>query len=113
MLRMYLLQPLSCYMRINLRGRNIGMPQQQLHHAQIRAVIDEVGGKRVSQGVRRNWFVHAGFDCVALDHVPEHLPRQLFGADFAIAMHEYTQRLMFVVLEDQRFDDVMFIDAER
>ena len=40
-------QPLPGYMRINLRRRNIRMTQQQLHHAQIRAVIQQVRGKSV------------------------------------------------------------------
>ena len=72
---MNLFQAFPRHMRINLRGRNIGVPQQQLHHTQIRTVIDQVGGEGVSQRMRRDWFFHVRLDRVALDHVPEHLPR--------------------------------------
>ena len=80
MLRMNLFQPLSRYVRVNLRRRNIGVPEQQLHNAQIRAVIDQVRGECVSQRVWRDRFVHARLDRVALDHVPEHLARHSAAA---------------------------------
>ena len=51
MCRMQLFQPLPRHMRINLRSRNICMAQQHLHHAQIRAVIEQVGSEGVAQGV--------------------------------------------------------------
>ena len=38
-------------MRVDLRGRNIGMPQDLLQHAQVRAAREHVGGKGVAQGV--------------------------------------------------------------
>ena len=49
MLRMNFLQPFARHMRVNLCGGDIRMAEQQLHHAQVRAVIDEMGGKRVPQ----------------------------------------------------------------
>src|SRR5947209_10760993 len=39
-------------MRINLRRRNIGMAEQLLDDAQIRAVLQQVAGKGVAQNVR-------------------------------------------------------------
>jgi len=48
-------------MRINLGGRQIAVPQQHLHHAQIRAVIQQMRGKGVSQSMGRQLFFDAGF----------------------------------------------------
>jgi len=47
-----LFQTLARHMSINLRGGNISMTQQQLHHAQIRAVIKHMRGKRMPQSMR-------------------------------------------------------------
>ncbi len=57
MLRMQLLQPFACDMRVNLCGRNIGMAEQQLHYAQISSVIKQMGGEGMAQGVWRQWLV--------------------------------------------------------
>ena len=46
------LQPLVEDVRVDLRRRDIGMPQQFLHHAQIRAVLQEMAGEGVSQYMR-------------------------------------------------------------
>jgi len=48
MLRVYALEPLACHVRVNLRGGNVCMSQQQLHDAQVSAMIDQVGGERVT-----------------------------------------------------------------
>ena len=50
-LRMQRLEPLPRHVGVDGGGRNIGMPQQQLHHAQIRPVVEQVGGKGVAQCV--------------------------------------------------------------
>src|SRR3954469_20669692 len=52
MLRVQLLQALARYMRIDLRRRDVGVPQEQLDHAQVGAVIDEVRGECMAQAVR-------------------------------------------------------------
>ena len=70
-----LLHALSGDVSINLRGGNIRMAQQQLHDAQIGAVVDEVGREGVAQRVRRERFVNAGDDCITFDRVPKRLPR--------------------------------------
>ena len=46
------LQPLFQHMGIDLRGGNIGVAEQRLHHAQIGAVVQEVAGEGVAQHVR-------------------------------------------------------------
>jgi hypothetical protein len=45
-------QALFQNMRVNLRGRNIGVAEQRLHHAQIGAVVEKVAGESVAQHVR-------------------------------------------------------------
>ena len=63
------------------------MAQQQLHGAQIRAVVDQVRGKGVAQRVGRQGLVDAGDQRVAFHVLPEHLPRhraagaRAFGGD--------------------------------
>ena len=39
-------------MGINLRSRNIGVTEQRLHHAQVRAVVQEMTGEGMAQHVR-------------------------------------------------------------
>jgi hypothetical protein len=34
---------------INLRGRDVGVAEQQLHRAQVGAALDQVGGKGMAQ----------------------------------------------------------------
>ena len=52
MLGVKLLQSLQRHMGVDLRGGDVRMAEQQLHHAQISAVVDEVGGKGVPQRMR-------------------------------------------------------------
>ena len=46
------LEPFVEDMGVNLGGRNVGMPQQCLHHAQVGAILQEMAGKGMSQHVR-------------------------------------------------------------
>ena len=73
------LQPLPRHMRINLRSRNIRMPQQHLHHAQVRTVVEQMRRKCMPQSVRRQRLGEAAVPRVLLDEIPEHLPRHAFG----------------------------------
>jgi hypothetical protein len=41
-------------MRVDLRGGNVGVPEQLLNHAQIRPAFQQVAGKGMAQRVRRN-----------------------------------------------------------
>ena len=52
MLPVQLLQPLARHMRVDRGGGDIDMPLEQLHHPQIRAVIEQMRGKSVTQGMR-------------------------------------------------------------
>ena len=39
---------------VHLRGRHRGVPEKLLHHPDVRAPVQEVGGERMPQGVRRH-----------------------------------------------------------
>ena len=45
---------------INLRGRDIGVPEQFLHRAQIAGRLQHMGGESVAQHVRMNVLAEAG-----------------------------------------------------
>jgi hypothetical protein len=47
-----LFQALARDVRVDLRRRDVGMSEKQLHHPQVGAVIDEMRRERVAQGVR-------------------------------------------------------------
>lgn len=53
MLRVNVLEAFAGDMRINLRGRNVAVSKEHLHHAKVRAVVQQMRGERVSQRVRR------------------------------------------------------------
>ena len=48
-----LLEPFPRDMRVNLRRGNIGVPQEELHHAQIGTVIEKMRGKGMAKGMWR------------------------------------------------------------
>ena len=52
-LRVQLLQPLARDVRVDRRRRDVGVTEQQLHDAQVGAVVEQVRGERVPQHVRR------------------------------------------------------------
>ena len=52
MLCIHALQPVERYMRINLRGRNVGMAEDRLHRAQIGAILDHMSRTGMAQHVR-------------------------------------------------------------
>ena len=91
MVGMQLFQTGTCNMRINLRRRQITVTQQHLHYPQIGTMVEQVGGKGVPQGMRRQIAFYTGLCRVALDNVPKRLPRhavtpagrkQVFGMTF-------------------------------
>src|SRR5262249_26784489 len=55
--------------------REIAMTEQHLYDTQIRAMVQQMRGKSVPQGMRRKFLRNAGLTCVALDNVPESLTR--------------------------------------
>src|SRR5271166_1998666 len=46
-------EPVEREMRVHLGGRDVGMPEDRLHRAQVRAVFDHVSGAGMPQHVRR------------------------------------------------------------
>jgi hypothetical protein len=46
------LKPIQSQVRVNLRRRNIGVPEDSLHGPQIRTVLHHVSGATVTQHVR-------------------------------------------------------------
>src|SRR6476646_8972992 len=53
-LLMHLPEVLPIDMGVNLRGRDIGVAEHLLNRAQVRAALEQVGGERVTEGVRRH-----------------------------------------------------------
>jgi hypothetical protein len=69
---MQLLQPFAGDVGVDLRRRNVGVAEQQLHDAQVGAVVEQVRGEGVAQHVRREpRRIDAGARGVALDQLPE------------------------------------------
>ena len=60
-------------MRIDLCGRQIAVPQQHLHNAQISAVIEQMGREGVPQRMRRHLAGDLSHFRITLDDVPERL----------------------------------------
>ena len=50
----HLAQPLHRHERVDLRRGDRGVPQQLLHHPDVGTAVEQVGGERVPQGVRRH-----------------------------------------------------------
>ncbi|MNT94183.1 hypothetical protein D3C72_2358180 [compost metagenome] len=51
------------------------MAEQQLHHAQVGAMVEQVGGEGVTQSMRTQWR-QLRLPRVACDQHPRHLPCQ-------------------------------------
>jgi len=73
MLGMQLFHALARHVRVDLRGRQVAVPEQHLHHTQVRAVIEQVGREGVAQCVGREIMADTRLAGVAFDDVPESL----------------------------------------
>ena len=62
------------HMRIDLSGGDTGMAQHRLHRPQIRPVIQEMGGKRMTQHMGGNRLGDSGSDRAPLENLPKTLP---------------------------------------
>ena len=74
-------QALFQYMRIDFRGRNVGMPQQLLDRTQIGAAVKQVTGEGVAQDVRADTFgINSCFLAQLLEILRKSLSREVpFG----------------------------------
>src|SRR5580704_13070997 len=79
-LRMQFLQTLAGDVSVDLSRRQVAVPEKHLHHAQIRAVVQQMGRKGMPQGMRRELFLDAGLFGIPLDDVPERLARHAVAA---------------------------------
>ena len=73
MLRVQIFQALARDVRVDLSGRQITVPEEHLHDAQIRSVVQQVGRKRMAQRVGREAPSPRPPSGVTLDDVPERL----------------------------------------
>ena len=65
-------------MRVDLRRRDVGMAEHGLDRTQVSAVFQQVRGKRMPQGMRRDVAVDPRLPGAALDNLPETLACQPF-----------------------------------
>ena len=77
-------------MRINLRGRNVGMAEDGLHGAQVGAVLHHVGRAGVAQHMR------TGVASRGQARFPDQLPDTLAGQAPASWTHEQERRISFL-----------------
>src|SRR4051812_22467316 len=68
-----LTQPAPCHVRVNLRGVDLRVTEHLLDHAQVRAVLQKMRGKAMTQHVRRNIPLNAR----AIQPPPQILPHDL------------------------------------
>ena len=70
------LQPLARDMCVDLRRRDVGMTEQQLHDAQVGAMIQKMRRECMTQRMRRQRFgSNARDDRIAFQRVPQRLSR--------------------------------------
>ena len=74
-----LLQAFARNVGIYLSGRDIGMPEQHLHHAQIGAMIEQVCRKGVAQDMGRQRCAYVGLERVLFNNEPEGLASHARG----------------------------------
>ena len=81
-----LLQPLLQNVRIDLRGRNITVPEHKLDRAQISSPFEKMRGKRVPDHMRRQGSRKACLTPVAGQDLPKPYARQ--GLPLAVEKQE-------------------------
>ena len=70
---MDLFEPLPGHMGVDLGGGQVAMAQQHLHHPQVRPVVEQMGGKGVTQGMGGQGLANPSLQGIALDEQPEGL----------------------------------------
>src|SRR4029077_15614778 len=71
----HLLQPSPRDVRVDLRRRDVGVPEHHLYGAQIGTVFQQMRGEGVPEHVRRDAAGEAGLASVLRDLHPQRLPR--------------------------------------
>src|SRR6266852_3154674 len=89
MLLIDVLQSVQRQMRIDLRGRNIGVTQDRLHRSQVGAVFHHVRGTAMTQHVR------AGVASAARGGRADHLPDALAAQSSPASAEEKKRRSPF------------------
>src|ERR1700687_139629 len=79
-----LLQPFLDDVGVNLGGRNVGMPEHELHGPEVRSPLEQMRGKTVPQHVRRKSHAHARLPSIGREYFPHADTTQLRAA----AIHE-------------------------
>ncbi len=80
-LLIHILQFLLDHMGVNLGGRDIRVTQHFLKRPQVRAVLQQMGRKGMTQRMGRDFLVNARLLLIVLDNLPESLPAH------ALAVH--------------------------
>lgn len=61
----------AVYVRVYLRGQYRLVPEHLLHHTQVRPVFNQMGGERMSEGVRGYFLADAGQEALLLYHIED------------------------------------------
>jgi len=69
-------EPISGNVRIDLRRGNIRMAEKLLDNAQVRASLQKMGRKGMTECMGCDLFGDTGKSRVFFDHLPHELPRQ-------------------------------------
>jgi hypothetical protein len=68
-----LLDPLLGQMGVDLRGTNISVTQHLLHRTEIRAVLQQMGGEGMAEGMGGDLLMDTRFFGVSFDDLPKPL----------------------------------------
>jgi len=66
--------------RINLGGRDVGVPQHDLHTAKVGSALQQVGGEAVTQHVGRKPMEYSYFPAVSGQELPKRLAGEAAAA---------------------------------
>ncbi len=70
---MHLTQASRCDVRVDLRGGDVGVPEHRLHGTEIGAAVEEMGGERMPEAVRRDAAVERRAPEILLQELPDGL----------------------------------------
>src|SRR5262249_38682040 len=64
----------AVHVGVDLRRRQVGVPQHRLHHPEVCTALDEVGGEGVAKLVRAQWLAESPAWRVPPEELPHTLP---------------------------------------